>query len=215
MRRILTTTALLLGLAGCGGLVPPAPVTPGPAEINAEVAALSAISAPPADVLSVGVELSNRQCSAYFNNLTLQADQLNFAQQETTLAGGVTTGLLGVTGASASGVAIAGILFPAISQSMANAARTATGGVLPPAAYTIVTKAQSTWLGLITPPSSIAEAMADVTSYAALCQPAQINAFVMQSQLNATTTAGTGGAAPNVVTPAGASVPRPPVIQAH
>lgn len=193
MRKIVVILPVLL--AGCGGIASSPPPTPGPADIAAEAAAIAGVNAPPSAYLQTGVELSNRSCGAQFNGLTQQANGLTFAQEETTLAGGVASGAAGLAGAPAAAVGGIGLFFPAVSQSLSNAARVATGGALPWAAFSLVQKAQSSYLSSLTAPTSLTEAAMDVSGYAQICQPAMVNLLVMQATLNATTTA-SGGAPP-------------------
>ena len=209
MRWVLLLAALLL--AGCAGVAGSPPPTPTPAQISAEAAVIAGVNAAPPDYFATGVELANNACGQYFNGLVQQANDLGFAGEEANLASGVTTGMLGVTGAGTAAITSAGLFFPAISQSLQNAARRATGGMDPAAAFTLVKKAQSAYLAATPMPATKMAAAMALSGYAQLCQPAQVNAFVMQSTLNATAQVG-GAAVPSTTALLPAAVPPLPYV---
>ncbi len=205
MRHLAVVSAFLLG--GCAGVASAPPPTPTPAQISAEATTIAGVDAQPADYLATGVELANNACAAYFNGLTQQANDLGLAGEEATLAGGVTTGALGLTGAAPNAVALAGLFFPAVTQSLQNAASRATGGMNPAAAFTLVKKAQSAYLAATPMPQTKMTAAMALSGYAQLCQPAQVNAFVMQSTLNATANVGAPATATSAAPPTAALAP--------
>jgi len=213
-RRLIPAAALTFALGACG-IVPQSPPTPTPAMIQTESQSIAGISAAPMDILTTGVELSNGYCTTYFNKLVNQAAGLNLASQETTLAGGVTSGVMGLTGAGAGATAIAGIAFPAVSASLQNAARTATGGIQPAAVWPMVQKAENAYLSALPAngPTTKTEAVMYVGGYAAQCQPAGIQSLALESQLNANPVAsGGGGATPASLRLAPPSAIRPPPV---
>jgi hypothetical protein len=207
--------AALLALAGCAGIAGAPPPTPTPAQISAYAETVAGVNAAPADYLATGVAIANNACGDYFNGLTQQANDLGFAGQETNLAGGVASGALGLTGAGTAATAFVGLAVPALTQSLANAAARATGGMNPAAAFTLVKKAQSAYLAATPMPATKMAAAMALSGYAQLCQPAQVNAFVMQSTLNATasvTPGPTPAPAPAAAAFAPAGVPPLPYV---
>jgi len=200
--------AVLVG--GCT-MVPAPPPPPTPMDIATEAALIAGINATPSDILATGIEIVNNGCGGWFNKLTTQASNLNLASQETALAGGVASGIMGLSGAGTAATAAVGIVAPAISQSMANAARAATGGVAPPIAWPLVQRANSAYLGALAPPASKTEAMVEVAGYAQQCSITNVQSLVIQAQVNAQPVA-VGGTAASFRATAPGMIRPPPVV---
>ena len=212
MIRYLIALVIAVALPAACSFVPTPPPPPTPQAIANEAAVIAGINATPADILATGVELVNNGCGGWFNKLTVQASSLDLAGQETALAGGVASGVAGLSGAGTAATAAIGIVAPAVSQSLANAARAATGGVAPPVAWPLVQKANGAFLGAVAVPSTKTEAMMDVASYAQQCSIVNVQSLVIQAQVNATPTAGGQSASllRRVGSPSGINVP--PVV---
>jgi len=217
--QILLAGAVALGVSACSsvGLAPPSPPnTPTIADISAQQDAVSAFKGQPADVLNIGVGLSNGWCTAYLNALTTNASLTDFEAGTATQLGTLTTGIAGAAGASAMTTAIASLVFPTANQTLMSAGRMATAGADPGMVFGLVQRQQAAFLGALTPPSSAQEALTDVSAYAAYCQPAGIRSAVLQAGINAQATANSAApGAAKALAPMGNPATRvnaPPVV---
>lgn len=185
-------------LSGCSlpNLTPPPPATPAVSDIITQQAALKGFTGAPTDFVNLGAGLSNSWCTAYLNQITQTAAGLDFAANSATQLGALGSGIAGVAGGSIVASTVIGLLFPAINQTLIAEGRLATAGADPGVVYGLILKEQSAFLGALTVPASLSEAVMDITSYAAMCQPAGIRSAVMQAGINASVSASSGGGVP-------------------
>lgn len=183
--------AATIGLSACSssGYTPPAPpATPTVADIATEQTAIAAYTGSAADLLNIGVELSDRWCVAYLNDLTRITNTTDFEATTATDLGTFASGVAAATGTSAGTTAILGALFPTLNQELTASGRMATAGQDPGVVYKLIGSEHAAYLTALAAPASLTEAVADIVDYAAYCQPAAIRSAVLQSGISATAT---------------------------
>lgn len=214
-RMVFATALIALLLPGCSGIgdsMPAAPATPDVADITTQQTAINAFTGTPDDLLNIGVGLSNRWCNDYLNALTRNVSVTDFEASTATQLGTLGSGIAGAVGAGSATTTIMAVLFPTLNQELTAAGRMATAGTDPGVVYTLVAKSHSAYLGSISAPASLTEAVAALSDYSAICQPAAIRSAVLQSGLNASATSSGGSSAKSLSAGPPRGLHVPPVI---
>lgn len=187
----------ILALSACTSLPPPIP-TVTPAQVGAVGAELAAANLSPADYVSDAMLLNVWACNAYLLAQAQLNGNFGLAAQGTGLGTALATGLLGVTGAGAPAVALAGISGGGLASALGLAAGNTGIPYSAPTAEKVqeamTAYAEAVWAA---PPATLAQAAMMAEGQRFLCTPPGITWLATQSISTATI-----GTVPSVATTA-------------
>lgn len=173
--------AATLALSACVS-VPPTIPTLTPQQVGAVGAELAATNLSPADYANDGMLLNLWACNAYLLGQAQLSGNFGVAAQGTSLGTSVAAGLLGLTGAGAPAVALAGVSGGGFASALGILGNNTGIPYSAPTAEKVQeamqTYAEAVW---VSPPSSLAQAAMIVEGHRYLCTPPGISWLASQS----------------------------------